>query len=168
MSAAGTGESTTPSEANRQIKLTIDMTSDTASLTAFLVAPLVPALAVALSSPGLGGGLDADVARLVPLALFLYLFAIPLVALPALPVFLFLRRRDCAGFGASLGSGTVLGAAMAAILRLPVTEPMSAWFVETAPAMPFMASLGAATGVTFWAVRSACLRWSNAPAERSA
>lgn len=134
------------------------MTDDDSSLAGFLVAPLVPAIGFAISSPGLGGGFNASIGSLVALSAIAYLVSLLAVGLLALPVFLFLRMHGFSGLRASSIAGVGLGLLVACVFApLPYT-PWFDWFVAAGVGYAYMGFAGGAAGLTFWSVRSLCMR----------
>jgi hypothetical protein len=132
------------------------MTDDSASLAAFLTAPVVPAVSFAFSSPGLGGGFDADFASLAGLSAIGYLCSLIAVGLLGLPTFFVLRKRGLVGFSASIISGAVFGVIVAFAI-VPPYAPAFDWLRDVRSGLQCLAVVGAATGLAFWTVRSLCL-----------
>jgi hypothetical protein len=135
------------------------MTDDSASLAAFLTAPVVPAVSFAFSSPGLGGGFDADFASLAGLSAIGYLCSLIAVGLLGLPTFFVLRKRGLVGFSASTISGAV-GVIVAFVIVPPYT-PAFDWLRQVGSGLQCLAVVGAATGFVFWTVRSLCSSTGN-------
>jgi hypothetical protein len=131
------------------------MIDDRASLTAFFVAPVVPAIGFAIFSPGLGGGLGADIVSLAALSAIGYFFSFFAVGLLGLPAFLILRRCSFDGPAASTTSAGLLGLAVAFVLVLrPTYWSTVDWLWE----IKGLVLIGGATGLAFWAARILCLR----------
>jgi hypothetical protein len=133
------------------------MKDNNASLVAFLVTPAVPAVAFALSSPGLGGGLEAGASTLAGLSVLFYPFALVAVGLIALPLFLVFRTFGQVGLASSVAAGALVSGLVTVVLQLPPASPLTDWFRNVANALPFMCSVGALSGLVFWAVRKACM-----------
>lgn len=130
------------------------MTEPRATVLSFLIAPIVPSVAMALSSPGLGGGLGADVEKLAGLSVFFYFYAVVAVGLLGLPAFLLLRHYHLHNLWSATGVSSVLTVLVAIALG---SHPNGA-IVQWVATMVITALVGAATGGTFWAVRWCCMR----------
>lgn len=131
------------------------MTDNRASIIAFFVAPILPAIAFAISSPGLGGGLSADIVSLAALSTLGYFFAFFAVGLLGLPVFLILRQFSLDGPAGSAASGTLLGMVVALVLvQRPIYWSRLEWLLE----IKGLVLIGGATGLAFWAVRTLVFR----------
>jgi hypothetical protein len=130
------------------------MTESNATVLSFLIAPIVPSIALALSSPGLGGGLSADVETLAGLSVFFYFYAVVAVGLLGLPAFLLFRHHHLHNLWSATGVSSVLTCLVALALG---SRPNGA-IVQWAATMAVTALVGAATGSTFWAVRWCCMR----------
>jgi hypothetical protein len=133
------------------------MTDDRATLAAFLIAPLVPGVALALSSPGLGGGLDADAVTLAGLAAVGYLYALPTIGLLGLPLFFLLRRYQLVSLLSATTSGTLLTVLVVLAFGSRPNGAMIEWLWK----MCVVALVGATTGFVFWTVRRSCLRGAH-------
>jgi hypothetical protein len=145
---------------------TLHMNDRAASTVGFLVAPAVPAIAFAFTSPGLGGGPQAEISTLVVLAGIFYLYALPIAVLLALPLFLAFRHYGFVGVLPSILGGVLIGALVSTVLQLPPASPLEQWLAQVANTFPFMGSIGAAAGLLFWATRRACI--GSSTAERNA
>ena len=133
------------------------MTDDRATLTAFLVAPLVPSVGFALSSPGLGGGMNADAVTLAGLSAIGYFYALPTVGLLGLPLFFLFRRYQLVSVLSATTSGTLL----TVLVVLALGSRPNGAIVEWLWTMCVVAFVGASTGFVFWAVRRLCLHGTH-------
>jgi hypothetical protein len=130
------------------------MTESHATVLSFLIAPIVPSIALALSSPGLGGGLGADVGTLAGLSVLFYFYAVVAVGLLGLPTFMLFRHHHLHNLWSATGVSSVLTVLVAIALGSRPNGAIVQWAVTIA----ITALVGAATGGTFWAVRWCCMR----------
>ena len=129
-----------------------------ATLAAFAIAPLVPAIAFAVTSPGLGGGLDASIGALAGLALLGYWIALWIEIILAVPLFLVLRRYGKLGLLASAIAGASIGVIAAIVFQLPISSLSFDRLERLARPALLMFGIGAVTGMVFWRVRTFLLR----------
>ena len=118
---------------------------EAASTVIGLAAAAVPvAVFGALTSPGLGGGLDADIAELSFLVAFFYIYSLFFALLLALPLFLLLRRFGLVDWHTSMMAGFLIGITVAILFIGTGWHEWAAW-------MSFGA-IGAFSGFIFWTV----------------
>lgn len=129
-----------------------------ATLAAFAIAPLVPAIAFAVTSPGLGGGLEASIGALAGLALLGYWIALWIELLLAVPVFLVLHRYSKLSLLASAIAGGSIGVIGAIVFQLPLSPLSFDRLERLARSALLMCCIGAVAGMVFWGVRTSLLR----------
>lgn len=110
----------------------------------FAVAALPIAVVGALTSPGLGGGLEADIESLLFVTMFFYVYSVFFTLLLALPLFLLLRRYGLVRWYTSAGAGFSIGIAVAALYFGRFTDASLQWTM--------FSITGAVSGLLFWAI----------------
>ena len=112
---------------------------------AFLIAPLPPAFAAALSSPVVGGGVDASPIDLLGLTLVVfYPFALFFGLLIGLPLFFLARRFNLVRWWSAAIAGFVTG-----VIALALSKRLNSGDV---PLLLMWAGSGSFAGFTFWFV----------------
>jgi uncharacterized membrane protein YagU involved in acid resistance len=119
------------------------MRSVVSAMIGFLVAPLIPAVIFALSSPGLGGGIDGNVATILGLVVVGYFFSAAATALLGVPLFLLLRRFSLVRWWSTLLVGFLIGVVVFfVVLPAHATIPI--------PGVLLFGFMGALSAFVFW------------------
>ena len=120
------------------------MKESTSSALGFAIAALPIAVVGALTSPGLGGGLEADFKSLLFVTMFFYVYSIFFTLLLALPIFLLLRRYRLVRWYSSTGAGFLIGIAVAALYFGRFADASLQWAM--------FSITGAVSGLLFWTI----------------
>jgi hypothetical protein len=119
-----------------------------AALIAFLISPVLPAVVFAVSSPGLVSPSDAFGVAI--LSMVFYIYSCGFIAALALPLYLLALKFNVVRFWSALLAGAMGGAAVS--LAVPVGMSQPYYEAAVREALPFYASLGAATGALFFLI----------------
>src|SRR6185369_11969345 len=113
----------------------------------FAVAALPIAILFSLTSPGLGGGVDVDLASLLGLTGLFYIWSMFFTVIFGWPLLLLLRRFSLVRWWTSALAGLVIGAVVEAmIISGSGVSPADVKLLSVCGAV------GAASGLIFWAI----------------
>ena len=113
----------------------------------FFAAALPISVLFAFTSPGLGGGFEADPLTLLGLTALFYIFSIIFTLLFGVPIFLVLRRFNLVRWWSCALAGVAVGALVAEMIL-----PDGAGASDRISFLSLCGAVGAVSAVGFWAI----------------